>query len=63
MIMGIILVVFGFLAVAAGIFGKDFYQGGFGLVSFGTKSSTWSGRLVFIVVGILFIAVGIEFVR
>ena len=63
LIMGIILLVFGFLAIAAGIFGKDFYQAGvFGLVSFGTKSSTWSGRLVFIVVGIIFIAVGIEFV-
>jgi uncharacterized membrane protein YczE len=59
--MGILLIIFGGLAIVGGIFGKDFYAADvIALRAFKQKSSTWSGRLVFVVVGVVLIAVGIK---
>ena len=60
--MGILFVIIGVLAIAAGIFGKNFYEAdGIALGAFKRKSSEQSGRLVFILVGVFFIALGIKF--
>jgi NADH:ubiquinone oxidoreductase subunit 2 (subunit N) len=61
--MGILFVIIGGLAIAMGIFGKEFYEAdteGFGFKS-ARKVPRWSGRTLFIVVGVLFIALGIKF--
>jgi hypothetical protein len=59
--MGVLLVIFGVLAIAGGIFGKDFRAADpVALGEFEQKSSTWSGRLVFILVGLGLIGVGIK---
>jgi hypothetical protein len=59
--MEILLIIFGVLAVAGGIFGKDFYRADvITLAALKDKSSTWSGRLLFIVVGTGLIAIGIK---
>jgi hypothetical protein len=59
--MGVFLVIFGVLAIAGGIFGKDFHAADVvALGEFKQKSSKWSGRLVFIVVGLGLIGVGIK---
>jgi hypothetical protein len=59
--MGVLLVVFGALAIVGGIFGKDFHAADVvALGEFKQKSSKWSGRLVFIVVGIGLVGVGIK---
>ena len=59
--MGVLLLVFGALVIAGGIFGKDFHAAdGIALGEFKQKSSRWSGRLVFIVVGACLIGIGIK---
>jgi putative Mn2+ efflux pump MntP len=59
--MGIFLLIFGALAIAAGIFGKTFYKADVvALGAFKEKWPTWFGRLLFIVVGVVLIAVGIK---
>jgi hypothetical protein len=59
--MGFVLMIFGGLAIAGGILGKHFYEADvIGLVASKRKSSTWSGRLVFIAVGVALIAGGIK---
>jgi hypothetical protein len=59
--MGVFLVIFGLLAIAGGIFGKDFRAADvIALGEFKQKTSKWSGRLVFIVVGLSLIGVGIK---
>ena len=60
--MGILFVVCGGVAIAVGILGKDFHAAdvitGLG---YRRKTSRWSGRLVFIVVGVFFVAMGVKF--
>ena len=59
--MGILLIIFGCLAIVGGVFGKRFYAADVvALGALNQKSSTWSGRLVFILVGVALIAVGIK---
>ena len=59
--MGIFLIIAGIVGIAGGIFGKDFYVAdAISLSAFKQKSSTWSGRLVFLLVGVSLIAVGIK---
>ena len=59
--MGILLMIFGAAAILGGIFGKDFHAADVvALGEFKQKSSRWSGRLVFIVVGLSLIGVGIK---
>ena len=59
--MGILLIAAGLVGVAGGVFGKKFYEADILSLSVGNrKSSTWSGRLVFIVAGVGLIAVGIK---
>jgi hypothetical protein len=59
--MGVLLIVFGVLGIAGGILGTGFYKADvIALGAFKEKSSTWSGRLVFIAVGAALIAVGIK---
>jgi hypothetical protein len=51
------------LAIVGGIFGKDFYKADIlALGAFKEKSSRWSGRLVFIVGGVVLIAIGIRLI-
>jgi hypothetical protein len=60
--MDIVFVVIGILSITAGVFGKNFYAADvISLHAYKQRSSTWSGRLVFILVGVLFIALGITF--
>ncbi len=59
--MGVLLVIFGVLAIAGGVLGKDFHVAGvIALSEFKQKRSRWSGRLVFIVVGVGLIGIGIK---
>jgi len=59
--MAIFTVLVGAAAIAAGIFGKHFHSADVASgLPFKQKSSTWSGRLIFIVVGIAFVAAGIK---
>jgi hypothetical protein len=59
--MGILLVIFGGLAIAGGIFGKDFYAADVvSLSAFKQKSSKWSGQLVFLFVGAVLVAIGVK---
>jgi hypothetical protein len=59
--MGLLLIIFGFLAIIGGAFGKQFYAADVvALRAFNQRSSKWSGRLVFIVVGVALVAVGIK---
>ncbi len=54
-----LLMIFGAVGVAGGIFGKDFRNADVITVhEFKGKSSTWSGRLVFILVGVCLMVVG-----
>lgn len=60
--MGIVFVIIGCIGVVVGIVGKEFYVGGDdAIASFDRKSSRWSGRVVFILAGLLLIAFGIKF--
>jgi len=59
--MGIFLVIFGGLAIAGGIFGKDFNAADVvSLYAYKQKSSKWSGRLVFLLVGAGLVAIGVK---
>jgi len=59
--MGILFVISGGLAIVVGVLGKDFYVADvITLAPYKKKSSKWSGKLVFIVVGLGFIALGIK---
>ena len=59
--MGILFVILGTAAIAGGIFAKEFYVGDvLSGDAYKQKSSKWSGRLVFIVVGACFVALGIR---
>ena len=60
--MGIFFVILGGVLLVGGVFGKDFYVADvLSLAAYKQKSSRWSGKLVFIVVGLGFIALGIKF--
>ena len=54
--MAIVLMVVGVAAIVAGIFGKNFYADNQPEI----EVSTWFGRLIFFVVGAIFIAWGIK---
>jgi hypothetical protein len=59
--MGILFVILGTAAIAAGVFVKDFYVADIlSGVGFKQKRSRWSGRLIFIVGGLSFVAAGIK---
>ena len=61
--IGALLVIFGVLGIAGGIFGKDFRNADIiALHEFRNqqKMPTWLGRLVFIVAGVCLIGVGIK---
>jgi hypothetical protein len=59
--VAVLLIIFGVLAVAGGIFGRDFRAADvIALREFRQKSSKWSARLVFFVVGLALIGVGIK---
>jgi hypothetical protein len=61
--MGVLLIIFGCLAIVGGVFGKRFYAADVVAIGeFNQRSSTWSGRLVFILVGVALIAIGIKLV-
>jgi len=61
--MGFIALIIGGVALAAAVFGKEFYvadvDSGSGFKP-DQRRSTWSGRLVCIIVGLGFIAIGIK---
>ncbi len=58
---GVLLVIFGVLAIVGGVLGKDFHAADvIALREFKQKSSRWSGRLVFIVVGVGLIGIGVK---
>jgi hypothetical protein len=58
---GIVSLIVGGVAIAAGIFGRDFYVADvLSGVGFKQKSSRWSGRLICMVVGVSFVAAGIK---
>ena len=60
-IMGVLLVIFGVLAIAGGVLGNNFQAADvIALGEFKQKSSRWSGRLVFVVVGVGLIGIGIK---
>jgi len=57
--MGVLLVILGVLAISGGVLGKNFQAADvIALGEFKQKSSRWSGRLVFIVVGVGLIGIG-----
>jgi hypothetical protein len=59
--MGVLLIIFGCLGIAGGVFGKRFYAADIvALAAFNQRSATWSGRLVFILIGAALIAIGIK---
>jgi hypothetical protein len=61
--MGVLLIIAGLVAIIGGIFGKDFYVADvLSLSEFKPKqkSSTWSGRMVFIAAGGFLVAVGVK---
>ena len=61
--MGILQIILGCLAIVGGVFGKRFYAADVdALGAFNQRSSTWSGRLVFILVGAGLIAMGFKLV-
>jgi uncharacterized membrane protein YczE len=53
--MGVFLIVAGIAGIAAGIFGKNFYAEG----QSEWRVPTWFGRLIFLLVGVVFIGWGI----
>lgn len=58
----ILFLICGIVSILIGIFGKNFYQADVVTgAAYKQRSSTWSGRLVFIVVGIFFMGMGITF--
>jgi hypothetical protein len=60
-LMGVLLVIFGALTIAGGVFGKDFRASDIiALGEFKQRSSKWLGRLIFIMVGLGLVYVGIK---
>ncbi|MGB9032339.1 MAG: hypothetical protein WCC27_19595 [Acidobacteriaceae bacterium] len=60
--MWILFMVFGCAGILGGIFGKTFYKADIETgAPYRQKSSTWSGRLTFIVVGAFLLALGVKF--
>jgi NhaP-type Na+/H+ or K+/H+ antiporter len=62
--MGVAFILVGIAAIVIGILGKEFYVADIlSLSGFRReqRSSTWSGRLVFLVVGAGFVALGAKF--
>jgi len=58
---GVLIIVFGIASILAGIFGKNFSKADVITgAAYKQRSSTWSGRLVFITVGIFLVGVGIK---
>jgi hypothetical protein len=59
--VGILLVIFGVLGILGGVFGKEFYAADvIALHEYKQKRSKWSGRLLFIVVGVGLVCIGIK---
>jgi len=59
--MGIFLVLAGCVGIACGIFAKNFYAADIATgAAYRQKSSTWSGRLVFIAAGLFLLAIGLK---
>jgi len=59
--MGILLIIFGGVALIGAFFGKEFYAGNDDATgAFEQRSSTWSGRLLFTLVGVFLVALGIK---
>ena len=61
--MGVLLIISGIVGIVGGIFGKNFYVAD--VISLSTfrhekKCSTWSVRLVFLLVGVSLVAVRIK---
>ncbi len=60
--MGLVFIILGAIGVILGVRGGRFYIGDSdAMTSFNRESSTRSGRTVFIIAGILLIALGIKF--
>jgi hypothetical protein len=59
--MGILFIIGGIAAIIAGILGKEFHAADvMSLGEYKQKTSKWSGRLVFILAGLILIAVGVK---
>ncbi len=59
--MGMFFVIMGVALVVVGIVGRKFSKADvLSLSGYRQRSSAWSGRLLFIVVGVLFVAWGIR---
>jgi hypothetical protein len=59
--MSLFSLILGVFSIAVGILGKDFYVADvLSGVGYKQKRSKWSGKLICIVVGLLFLAIGIR---
>ena len=59
--MGIVLIIFGILGIAGGVFGKEFHAADvIALGEFNRKVPKWLGRLVFFLAGAGLIGIGIK---
>jgi uncharacterized membrane protein YuzA (DUF378 family) len=58
--MAIIFVLVGFAALILAYFGENFEEAGYELADTGRPASKWSGKLIFALVGVAFIAFGAE---
>lgn len=59
--MSFVLITFGCAAIIGALFGKEFYAADVETCApFKEKSSRWSGRLVYLIVGIGLLAIGIK---
>jgi hypothetical protein len=59
--MGVLLVICGVVAIAGGVFAKEFYSADvLSLAPYEERMPRWAGRLLFILVGVFFLAVGIK---
>jgi hypothetical protein len=57
--VGVFLMLFGCILIVGGIFGENFYAADVdSLAPFNQKSSRWSGKVLFVVVGVLLLAIG-----
>jgi cytochrome c biogenesis protein ResB len=61
--MGVLLIVFGCVAILGAIFGKEFFAVNVNSpTAYKQKRSTWSGRLLFALVGVFLIGIGIDLI-